>query len=97
MFGGGYPSLPSMSVEEWFDEQYGGTQPPVPKSRVEGEEEEEEEEKEETEESLKQARDFDEHKDCKLLMTTCTIIMLLVDLLSYVTFEGKLTVAAIKR
>ncbi|XP_064397131.1 immunoglobulin-binding protein 1-like [Halichondria panicea] len=63
VFGGGYPSLPSMSVEEWFDEQYGGTRPPVPKSRVEGEEEEEEEEKEETEESLKQARDFDEHKD----------------------------------
>ncbi len=71
VFGAGYPSLPSMSVEEFFDEKYGGMQPPVPKSRVEEEEEEEEEdevEKEETEESLKQARDFDEFKDCKLLL-----------------------------
>ncbi len=58
-----------MSVEQFFDQQYGqiSSETEQPKSRVE-EQEELDEEKEETEESLRKARAFDDFKDCKFYL-----------------------------
>ena len=71
VFGAGYPSLPAMSVQEFFDQQYKEQlekqrqeMAAAPqKSRVSDDEGEGEDE--ETEESVKRAREFDEFKDCE--------------------------------
>ena len=78
VFGAGYPSLPAMSVQEFFDQQYKEQlekqrqeMAAAPqKSRVSDDEGEGKDE--ETEESMKRAREFDEFKDCKCLCP-CTI------------------------
>lgn len=68
VFGAGYPSLPSMTVEQFYQQQYGATmagrvaeQPATGKAAEE--EEEPDEDKEESEEALKEAREWDEFKD----------------------------------
>ena len=79
MFGAGYPSLPAMSVQEFFDQQY---KEQMEKQRLEmaaapqkSRVSDDEGEDEETEESVRRAREFDEFKDCEFVCTVpaCTI------------------------
>ena len=68
VFGAGYPSLPTMTVEEFYQQRYGGGggegsgQEESGGPGKEGEEEKEEED-EDSEEALKKAREWDEFKD----------------------------------
>ncbi|XP_068596617.1 immunoglobulin-binding protein 1 [Brachionichthys hirsutus] len=68
VFGAGYPSLPTMTVDDWYDQhRKRGVLPDqgVPGTAGEGADAQEgqEEEKEETEESLQKARGWDDWKD----------------------------------
>ena len=67
VYGAGYPSVPTMTVEEFYQQKYGGQGGEgegLGARREEGDgEEEEEEEESESEEALKKAREWDEFKD----------------------------------
>lgn len=68
MFGAGYPSLPTMSVNDWYEQHAKHGQLPdqgIPKraTRDNEEDDEEDEEEQEDEQSLQKARQWDEWKD----------------------------------
>uniref|UniRef100_A0A3P9LZI0 Immunoglobulin (CD79A) binding protein 1 n=1 Tax=Oryzias latipes TaxID=8090 RepID=A0A3P9LZI0_ORYLA len=68
VFGAGYPSLPTMSVNDWYEQHAKHGQLPdqgIPKraTRDNEEDEEEDEEEQEDEQSLQKARQWDEWKD----------------------------------
>ena len=68
VFGAGYPSVPTMTVEEFYQQRYGGggggAKRDDDRSGVKEEEEEkEDEEEDDSEEAVKKAREWDEFKD----------------------------------
>lgn len=85
MFGAGYPSLPAVSLDQFYEQQYREQvekqreEVPQQKSRVPDQGDDEEEE---TEESLRKEREFDDFKDSELCglgisdMVNCLIMTL---------------------
>lgn len=72
MFGSGYPSLPTMTVDDWYEQhrKHGGLpdqgiprKVPVEEDPVAEEREKEENEKKDDEETLMKARNWDDWKD----------------------------------
>ncbi|XP_065837986.1 immunoglobulin-binding protein 1-like [Oscarella lobularis] len=63
VFGAGYPSLPTMTVEEFYEKEYGGKVAQGGQGPEKEKEEEEKEESDDDEAKVQSAREWDEFKD----------------------------------